>query len=120
MVVLVLTASGCGKRETDVERRQREVNAVKSEIALLKTSIGSFQLDVGSPPTTAQGLAALRRQPADLPGPAKWGGPYLEKDVPLDPWSHPYNYACPGMHNPDSYDLWSSGPEGGQIEIGNW
>ena len=32
--------------------------------------------------------------------------------MPLDPWGNPYQYACPGTHNPDSYDVWSLGPDG--------
>jgi general secretion pathway protein G len=30
---------------------------------------------------------------------------------------------CPGTHNPDSYDVWSLGPDGingTQDDIGNW
>ena len=58
--------------------------------------------------------------PSDLPGPdlTKWQGPYLDKDVPLDPWGKPYQYRSPGVHNPKSFDLWSVGPDGKQI--GNW
>ena len=29
--------------------------------------------------------------------------------VPLDPWQIPYIYEFPGKHNPDSFDLYSSG-----------
>ena len=35
-----------------------------------------------------------------------------------DPWGKLYQYKVPGTHNADSYDLWTTTPEGKQI--GNW
>jgi type II secretion system protein G len=106
-----------------VKKVELAINAAKRQIGLLKTPLLTYELDIGSLPTTPQGLDALRRPPADLPNPQKWDGPYLDADVPLDPWSHPYHYCSPGAHNHDSYDLWSSGPDGingTQDDIGNW
>jgi general secretion pathway protein G len=48
-------------------------------------------------PTNEQGLAALRTNP----GVANWNGPFLDKDLPLDPWNQPYTYRNPGEHSPD-------------------
>ena len=73
---------------------------------------------IGSFPSAASGLQALRTRPADLQDPGKWEGPYLTKDIPLDPWNKPYQYACPGMHNPDRFDVWTVTPE--NQELGNW
>ena len=42
--------------------------------------------------------------------------------IPLDPWGHPYRYLEAGVHNPDSFDLWSAGPDGvdgTEDDIGN-
>ena len=81
-----------------------------------------FELDCGSFPSGAQGLDALRMPPPDVP-PGKWNGPYLDSAVPLDPWGSPYQYMFPGSRNPDSYDLWSCGPDGmngTEDDIGNW
>ena len=36
----------------------------------------------------------------------------------MDPWGKPYNYAVPGSHNSDSFDIWTIAPSG--QEIGNW
>jgi len=58
-----------------------------------------------------------------LPNPSKWDGPYLDRDVPKDPWGNPYQYGSPGPYNPDSFDVWSLGPDGvngTQDDIGNW
>jgi general secretion pathway protein G len=39
-----------------------------------------------------------------------WGGPYLDKAIPNDPWGRPYLYKSPGEHGP--YDLSSLGADG--------
>ena len=83
----------------------------------------AYRLDIGSYPTTAQGLQALVTVPAGVIG---WKGPYLlnENKMPTDPWGQPYQYAYPGPHNGRSKpDLWSLGmPPGGNPAkfIGNW
>jgi general secretion pathway protein G len=88
----------------------------KSEQALAKAQIESFnkalaayRLDVGSFPSTEEGLAALMQKPAGA-GAAKWQGPYLTKAVPQDPWGRPYIYRAPGAKN--DYDLLSYGKDG--------
>ena len=38
--------------------------------------------------------------------------PYFDPPkVPIDSWGHPYVYEFPGKHNPESYDLYSLGPD---------
>jgi general secretion pathway protein G len=93
----------------------------QAQIQLLATSLDLFHLDVGRYPTTEEGLKALREKPENLPS---WGGPYLDKVVPNDPWGHPYNYKLPGDHGPyDLYSFGADGVEGGEGEnqdITNW
>lgn len=86
----------------------------KSEHALARAQIESFhralasyRLDVGNFPTTEEGLNALAVKP---PAAAKWGGPYLTKAVPPDPWGRPYLYRAPGGKG--DYDLLSYGKDG--------
>jgi type II secretion system protein G len=110
-------------RVYDLVEMADAIDTAKKQIAFFKTALAMYEVDVGSLPTTAQGLDALRRPPADLPNPAKCAGPYLEKEVSQDPWGNAYHYICPGKHNPASYDVWSFGPAGkrGTKEpIGNW
>jgi general secretion pathway protein G len=95
--------------------------ACKGQIASFETALDLYEADNGVYPTTAQGLEALRSEPT--PKPRAWKGPYLKKDIPLDPWNHPYSYKAPGTHHPTSYDLWSSGTDGldgTEDDIGNW
>jgi general secretion pathway protein G len=89
----------------------REATA-ESQIEMLGAALDAYRLDNGRYPTSAQGLAALRAVPAAEPRPENWRGPYLRKDVPLDPWRKPYLYSSPGTVNPWGYDLLSLGADG--------
>ncbi|MBC7897220.1 MAG: type II secretion system major pseudopilin GspG [Cytophagaceae bacterium] len=83
--------------------------AARTQMALLGTALDNFRLDNSSYPLTAQGLVALRVAPA---GGTTWRGPYLRKDIPLDPWGRGYVYRSPGERNPNGYDLSSLGRDG--------
>src|SRR5207237_10060921 len=86
---------------------QSKVAAARAQIELIGAGLDQYRLDVGSYPTTAQGLDALQRNPSVT----NWNGPYLKKDVPKDPWGNPYKYrCCPGQRG--DYDLWSEGADG--------
>ena len=85
----------------------------KSQIEMIGAGLDSYRLHNGSYPTTEQGLAALWEAPSIDP-PATWRGPYLRKQVPLDPWGRPYVYISPGEVNPNGYDLISLGADGKQ------
>ena len=84
----------------------------RSQIELLGAALDSYRLDNGRYPTTAQGLATLRMAPTVHPLPNNWQGPYLRKEVPLDPWRNPYVFVSPGAVNPTGYDLLSLGADG--------
>jgi general secretion pathway protein G len=69
-----------------------------------------YKLDVGSYPTTEQGLQSLIARPA---GVTRWNGPYLQGNaVPEDPWGHPFLYQNPSQRPGNEYDLYSLGPTG--------
>jgi general secretion pathway protein G len=93
--------------------------AAKADIAAIKTALDAFEVDNGYYPKGNNGLADLVQQPRDA---RSWHGPYLDK-IPQDPWYNPYIYACPGKHNPSSYDIMSAGKDGQagtDDDIGNW
>jgi general secretion pathway protein G len=85
--------------------------AARSQIEMLGAALDAYRLDIGRYPTTEQGLAALWTQPSTEPRPPNWRGPYLRKEVPLDPWQHAYVYRSPGEAG-RSYDLLSYGEDG--------
>jgi general secretion pathway protein G len=96
----------------------------RADVAALETALTSYRADHMQFPTTAQGLAALKAPPADLPAPERYRpGGYLTR-LPDDPWGQPYRYASPGRHGP--FDVWSPGPDrqtgpgSDADDIGNW
>lgn len=86
--------------------------AAKSQIEIFSLALDAYRIDNDAYPTTAQGLAALRTKPTQSDGAMRWRGPYLRKDVPLDPWGRSYVYVAPGLSNPTSYDLYTLGRDG--------
>jgi len=106
MVIIGLLAALVVPRFVRQEEKAK-VKATQAQIELLGTALDTFRLDVGRYPTTQEGLNALRRQPGDA---QKWDGPYLKKEVPLDPWGKAYLYESPGKHG--VYDLYSYGADG--------
>lgn len=82
----------------------------KADIAVLDSLLDHFYLDMGRHPTQEEGLNALFKAPE---GDAeKWKGPYSKKKIAPDPWDRPYEYACPGTHSSQPYEIWSLGRDG--------
>jgi len=107
MVIIGLLASYVAPRFFE----QVDKSAAKTALAQLDAfdkAIGTYRLDTGHPPSTEQGLRALVERPADE---ARWSGPYLSRDVPLDPWGHAYVYKAPGDNGHD-YTISSLGKDG--------
>lgn len=84
----------------------------RSQIEMLGAALDAYRLDNGRYPTTEQGLGALWQAPSSDPRPSSWRGPYLRKDVPVDPWKTPYVYVAPGPQSGTGYDLTSYGADG--------
>lgn len=89
----------------------RDVSA-RSQIEMFGAALDAYRLDSGHYPSSAQGLEALRREPLSEPRSRQWRGPYVRKEIPLDPWDNAYIYRSPGEANPWSFDLVSYGADG--------
>ena len=89
---------------------QGKANArvAKVQIHAIAQVLEEYHIDVGSYPSTSQGLAALRTAPGDLADTTKWIGPYGNKEISADPWSRPYQYESQG----DTFRIWSWGADG--------
>ena len=85
-----------------------EVNVAKAQIDALEKALDQYRLDTGHYPSTELGLVSLMQKPPNEP---KWAGPYLRKEVPLDPWGKAYVYKVPGEKGAD-FDLVSYGKDG--------
>lgn len=89
-------------------------NVARAQIEQLGKALDAYRLDVGTYPTSDQGLQALVVKPD---GVDRWQGPYLGKlQVPGDPWGRAYHYKSPGDHG--DYDLSSYGSDGQPGGIG--
>lgn len=89
-----------------------KTEAARSQIEIFSLALDSYRLDNDTYPTTEQGLSALRSIPQAGSHPRNWRGPYLRKEVPIDPWGRPYVYSAPGKANPASYDCYTLGRDG--------
>lgn len=75
---------------------QSKVKAASVQVQTLRSAVENLQLDLGRYPTAEEGLSLLSKAPADPALASKWRGPYLNNELPLDPWDQPYQYAIPG------------------------
>lgn len=99
---------------------QAKVTAAQTQISTLGTALDSYEVDVGSYPSSSEGLNALMVKPGNVTG---WRGPYMKQEIPPDPWGNEYIYEYPGKHNDGRYDLMSMGPDGragNDDDITNW
>lgn len=111
LVILVILALMAGLVGPQVMRYLGESKTKTAQVQIeeLVSAMDLYRLDVGSYPSTAQGLQALVVQPA---GVERWNGPYLRRrEVPVDPWGNPYLYRAPGEHS-TPFDIWSYGADG--------
>ena len=106
IAIIGLLAAYVGPRYfSQVSKSERGV--AKAQVEAFSKALDAFRLDVGRYPTTEEGLAVLTLRPT---GTDKWNGPYLQKDVPLDPWGHAYVYRSPGTRA--EFDVLSLGKDG--------
>ena len=93
----------------------RQLGSSKQKIAAQSVErlvgvLDIYKLDVGTYPTTEQGLAALIARPTGI---THWNGPYLKgENVPEDPWGRPFIYHNPSQRAGHDYDLYSLGRTG--------
>jgi len=85
-----------------------KVDTAQSQVRMLKTAMGTFRLDVGRFPTTEEGLVALAYKPTTLD---RWRGPYVDEEIPMDPWGNPYIYVDKA-DNFQCFALYSYGADG--------
>ena len=121
LVVLAIIGLLAGLAITNVDKIFGGAQADTAKVMVnqsLKAPLTAYRIATGSYPTTSEGLQAL----VTPPKPDKMPRGVIDS-MPLDPWGEPLQYAFPGTHNKDSYDLWSKGPDkqsGTADDIGNW
>ena len=97
-----------------------KVTAARTQIRTLESALSTMRLEIGRYPTENEGLALLVNRPADEQTRSAWRGPYLDNDLPNDPWGQPYRYAVPESDfsgydaKPIVYSLGQDGRPGGE------
>lgn len=117
LVVLGIIAMLAGIVGPQVMKHMGEskTKAAKVQIEDLAATLNMYKLDLGTYPSSEQGLQALIESPDSA---KRWNGPYLSKSkIPLDPWQQEYHYVSPGAHGKfDLFSLGADGKEGGEGE----
>jgi general secretion pathway protein G len=120
MVIIGLLAAYVGPKYFS-QVGKSEVKTARAQIVGFEKALQQYRLDVGTLPSTEQGLQALLAKPSNV---NKWDGPYLEKALPADPWGNAYIYVAPGEHG--EFDISSTGRDGRpggdglDADITNW
>jgi general secretion pathway protein G len=108
-IILILSA-GVGFSAVKYIERAKQA-ACRNQIETLRLSLQAYYLDCGAYPAEAQGLKALWEKPVMTPVPPLWNGPYLDRQLPKDPWGYDYHYKNPGDKNLP-YTIYSYGADG--------
>jgi len=119
-IIVLLLAGGAALMvnlvgDGDRVRAAADIQALETSLVRYKTMAGTF-------PSQSQGLSALVERPSEGRVPENWRR-LLEPQAIVDPWANPYQYRYPGKRKPETYDIFSTGPdqtEGTADDIGNW
>lgn len=78
-------------------------STAKTQIMMLQQAVFDFKVDTGKIPASLDDL--IRN-----PGVQGWDGPYLQGNLPKDPWSNSYIFMVPGRSS--EFEIISYGSDG--------
>lgn len=116
LAILVILGSLVGIAFTRVQKDSYS-KAAQVQINAFKSGLQLYFRDHGTYP---QNLEDLRNAPGG--DNTMWKGPYLEENIPSDPWGRPYQYQIvQDEYQQDTYEITSLGPDGqpGNDDISN-
>ncbi len=105
LLIIALLAGYVGPKLFGEIGKARSKTAA-SQMKSISDALDRYRLDTGRFPSTDEGLQALSVNPGNLQG---WAGPYMNNDVPPDPWGA--HFRVPGETGKD-YDLLTLGADG--------
>ena len=88
-----------------------KVQTAQVQIKMIESALQIMRLDVGTLPDGETAFRWLVREPEEPNARAVWKGPYLDGQVPVDPWNNPYYIATPGP-NGKPFSITSYGADG--------
>lgn len=95
-----------------------KIKSADIQVKMLRGCLETMRLDINRFPTQEEGLAILFHRPSQEPLKSLWKGPYLDEEVPLDPWGTAYQYSLPGREG-YPFALYSYGADGKPGGTGN-
>jgi general secretion pathway protein G len=110
LVIIGLLAGLVGPRLLSQLDRAK-VTTAETQIRMLRGALETMRLDLGRFPSAEEGLQLLVTPPADGAMRQRWRGPYLDGQLPMDPWGNPYQYD-PRGRDTNPFTLYSFGPDG--------
>jgi general secretion pathway protein G len=110
LVIIGLLAGLVGPRLLSQLDRAK-VTTAETQIKMLKGALETMRLDLGRFPSAEEGLQILVSPPTDGAMRQRWRGPYLDGQLPMDPWGNPYQYD-PRGRDTNPFTLYSYGPDG--------
>lgn len=115
MVIIGLLAGLVGPRifgKVDSSK----VQTAQVQIKMIESALQIMRLDIGTLPEGTVALRWLTQPPEEANVRAVWKGPYLEGQLPVDPWNNPYQIIAPGPNGkPFTVVSWGAdGKQGGE------
>lgn len=107
LVVLVIIGllAGIVGQQFIGQAETSKVKAAEAQIKILKMALQTYRLDVGRYP---EQLDSLNSAPKE--GARYWAGPYLDDNLPKDPWQNDYVYTV-DANAPQGFYLYSLGAD---------
>ncbi|HEX5306369.1 MAG TPA: type II secretion system major pseudopilin GspG [Dyella sp.] len=88
-----------------------KVQTAQTQVKMLRGALETMRLDISRFPNAQEGLSLLVNRPADPDIADRWHGPYIDNEVPQDPWGRPYQYS-PEPSGVQPFTLYSYGADG--------
>ena len=110
MVIIGLLAGLIGPRifgKVDSSK----VQTAYAQIKMIEGGLQIMRLDIGQLPSGETALQWLVQTPNDPAVAATWKGPYMDGQIPMDPWNNTYQIVSPGP-NGKSFAVISYGADG--------
>ena len=107
-IVLMMSATVGQAGLRQLERARTA--AARAHIRVFADALQEYATDCGTHPGPVDGLGALWNRPVGEHADS-WAGPYLDGEVPRDPWGNEYRYHVPGP-NGLAWEILSLGADG--------
>jgi general secretion pathway protein G len=97
----------------------KKTQKTKFKLKYIESLIDEYHFKKGNYPSSLKDLTIFLKK-------FKSAQSYNLEQLLIDPWGNKFNYLFPGIHNSETYDLWSYGadnlPSGkaGNKDITNW